>query len=90
MNTPSSLEPKSIVLPGRTRLEYVEQGNSEGFPVVFLHGVTDSWRSFERVLPLLPSSVHAFAVDPGRGAYILAFMTTVLTVSFGIFMVKGR
>ena len=36
------------------------------------------------------SSVHAFAVDPGRGAYILAFMTIVLTVSFGIFMAKGR
>lgn len=36
------------------------------------------------------SSVHAFAVDPGRGAYILAFMAIVLTVSFGIFMVKGR
>ncbi len=36
------------------------------------------------------SSVHAFAVDPGRGAYILAFMTIVLTVSFGIFMVRGR
>jgi len=36
------------------------------------------------------SSVHAFAVDPGRGAYILAFMTTVLTVSFGIFMARGR
>jgi cytochrome c-type biogenesis protein CcmF len=36
------------------------------------------------------SSVHAFAVDPGRGAYILAFMTIVLTVSFGIFMARGR
>ncbi len=36
------------------------------------------------------SSVHAFAVDPGRGAYILAFMTIVLTVSFGIFLVRGR
>jgi cytochrome c-type biogenesis protein CcmF len=36
------------------------------------------------------SSVHAFAVDPGRGAYILAFMTTVLTVSFGIFLARGR
>jgi cytochrome c-type biogenesis protein CcmF len=36
------------------------------------------------------SSVHAFAVDPGRGAYILAFMTIVLTVSFGIFMLRGR
>ncbi len=36
------------------------------------------------------SSVHAFAVDPGRGAYILAFMTIVLSVSFGIFLAKGR
>jgi cytochrome c-type biogenesis protein CcmF len=35
------------------------------------------------------SSVHAFAVDPGRGAYILAFMVTVLTVSFGIFLARG-
>lgn len=36
------------------------------------------------------SSVHAFAVDPGRGAYILGFMTIVLTASFGIFMARGR
>jgi cytochrome c-type biogenesis protein CcmF len=36
------------------------------------------------------SSVHAFAVDPGRGAYILTFMMVVLTVSYGIFMAKGR
>ncbi len=36
------------------------------------------------------SSVHAFAVDPGRGAYILGFMVIVLTVSFGIFLARGR
>ena len=36
------------------------------------------------------SSVHAFAVDPGRGAYILMFMTIVLGASFGIFLVRGR
>ena len=36
------------------------------------------------------SSVHAFAVDPGRGAYILSFMVIVLSVSFGIFLAKGR
>jgi len=36
------------------------------------------------------SSVHAFAVDPGRGAYILGFMTAVLAISFGIFLVRGR
>src|SRR3989344_5473700 len=36
------------------------------------------------------SSVHAFAVDPGRGAYILGFMGIVLVASFGIFMALGR
>lgn len=36
------------------------------------------------------SSVHAFAVDPGRGAYILVFMVSVLAVSFGIFLAKGH
>jgi cytochrome c-type biogenesis protein CcmF len=36
------------------------------------------------------SSVHAFAVDPGRGTYILAFMAVVLSVSFGIFLARGR
>jgi cytochrome c-type biogenesis protein CcmF len=36
------------------------------------------------------SSVHAFAVDPGRGAYILTFMVVVLAVSFGIFLARGR
>jgi cytochrome c-type biogenesis protein CcmF len=36
------------------------------------------------------SSVHAFAVDPGRGFYILMFMATVLAVSFGIFLARGR
>ncbi len=36
------------------------------------------------------SSVHAFAVDPGRGTYILAFMTLTLAISFGIFLARGR
>ncbi len=36
------------------------------------------------------SSVHAFTVDPGQGTYILVFMTVVLAVAFGIFLVRGR
>lgn len=36
------------------------------------------------------SSVHAFAVDPGRGVYILMFMGAVLIISFGLFLAKGR
>src|SRR5574341_1788925 len=53
---------RSVELPSGVRLQYVEQGDSRGVPVLFLHGVTDSWRSFERVLPYLPKSIHAFAL----------------------------
>jgi non-heme chloroperoxidase len=54
---------KSVQLPGRVRLEYVEQGDPAGIPVVMLHGATDSWHSFEPVLPHLPASIHAFALS---------------------------
>ena len=65
---------KSIELPGRVRLPYFERGDPDGPPLLLLHGVTDSWRSFERVLPHLPPSLHAFALtqrghgDAGRPA----------------------
>jgi pimeloyl-ACP methyl ester carboxylesterase len=44
------------------KLPYVEQGDATGVPVVMLHGVTDSWRSFEPVLPHLPDDIRAIAV----------------------------
>jgi pimeloyl-ACP methyl ester carboxylesterase len=53
---------KTVELPSGPRLRYVEQGDASGIPVVLLHGYSDSWRSFERVLPLLPSSIRAIAV----------------------------
>jgi pimeloyl-ACP methyl ester carboxylesterase len=45
------------------RLHYVEQGDPTGQPIVFLHGYTDSWYSFCRLLSRLPASYHAFALD---------------------------
>jgi non-heme chloroperoxidase len=45
------------------RLHYVEYGDPDGKPVVFLHGWPDSWFSFSRVLPLLPATLRAVAVD---------------------------
>ena len=51
----------SVELPNGVKLRYVERGDPAGVPVLLLHGVTDSWRSFERVLPHLPASVRAFA-----------------------------
>lgn len=54
---------KTIALPGRVKLQYVEQGNAKGVPVILLHGITDSWHSYESVLPYLPANIHAFAIS---------------------------
>ena len=54
---------KSVSLATGIDISYVEQGDRAGTPVIFLHGVTDSWHSFERVLPLLPPGIHAFAIS---------------------------
>jgi non-heme chloroperoxidase len=52
----------SVALPTGVTLPYVEQGDPAGVPVVLLHGGTDSRRSFDPVLPYLPSSIRAFAL----------------------------
>jgi non-heme chloroperoxidase len=53
---------KSVELPDRIALSYVEQGDRSGIPVLLLHGVTDSWYSYQPVLPHLPASMHVFAL----------------------------
>jgi len=45
------------------RVHYAEQGDARGVPIVFLHGWPDSWFTFSRVLPSLPSTWRAVAVD---------------------------
>ena len=52
---------RSVELSNGINLPYAEHGDSSGVPVVFLHAIADSWRSFERVLLYLPHSIHAFA-----------------------------
>ena len=42
-------------------LPYAEQGDPSGVPMVLLHGFVDSWRSFELVLPHLPTFIRAIA-----------------------------
>ena len=54
---------KSINLPGRLVLSYFEQGDPEGPPVLLLHGVSDSCRSFAPLLRHLPPSLHVFALS---------------------------
>jgi pimeloyl-ACP methyl ester carboxylesterase len=53
---------RQIQVPGRVRLELAEQGDLAGTPVIALHGVTDSWRSFEPVLPYLPPGLRVMAL----------------------------
>ena len=47
-------------------LQVAERGPRDGEPVLFLHGYTDSWRSYSRVLGGLPAHVRAI-VPTHRG-----------------------
>jgi non-heme chloroperoxidase len=61
--------PQFIKLANGITLPYVEQGAHDGLPVILLHGYTDSWRSWQRVLPHLQSWLHTYAISQrGHGA----------------------
>jgi non-heme chloroperoxidase len=50
------------------QVQYAEQGDPTGEAIIFLHGYSDSWYSFSRVLPLLAPTYHAFALtERGHG-----------------------
>ena len=84
---------RPVQLADGTRLTYVEYGDADGVAVILLHGYTDSWRSWERLLPHLPRSLRVFAVtqrghgesDKPDGSYdssvlardVVAFMDAV-------------
>jgi non-heme chloroperoxidase len=44
-------------------LSYVDEGDVSAPAVVLLGGLTDSWRTYEPVLPHLPTSIRAIAVS---------------------------
>lgn len=52
---------KYVELANGVRLPNVEQGEPSGVPMVLLHGFLDSWRSFELILPHLPTFIRALA-----------------------------
>jgi non-heme chloroperoxidase len=43
-------------------IPYAEHGGRDGVPLVLLHGITDSHRSYEPVLAALPDSIRAIAI----------------------------
>jgi non-heme chloroperoxidase len=55
-------EIRSVELSTGVELQYVEQGDPSAVPVLLLHGVSDSWHSFELVLPHLPVTIRALAI----------------------------
>jgi pimeloyl-ACP methyl ester carboxylesterase len=71
-------------------MHYTEQGDPAGAVVILLHGYSDSWFSFSRILPLLSPSLHVYAISqrghgltdqpdsgyamPDLAADVLAFM----------------
>ena len=56
-------EVRSACLANGVTLPYVDQGNRSGFPLVLLHAWGESKDAFEQLLPLLPSSIRALAMD---------------------------
>ena len=54
---------RTVALATGVTLSYAEHGDPAGLPVVALHGVTDSWRSFEPLLPHLPRSLRLLALS---------------------------
>ena len=50
------------------RYHFAEQGPAGGEPVILLHGYSDSWFSWSRVLPLFPAEWKVYALDQrGQG-----------------------
>jgi non-heme chloroperoxidase len=60
--TMNPIQVRRIPLPGRPTLEVAEQGPPGGPTLLMLHGITDSWRSFEPVLPWLPPHWHVLSI----------------------------
>jgi pimeloyl-ACP methyl ester carboxylesterase len=52
-----------VALSTGIEMHYVERGHGKGHVIIFLHGYTDSWRSFERNLPLISEKFHLYALD---------------------------
>ena len=58
----------TVVLATGVTLSYVEHGDATGAPLLLIPGPTDSWRSYERVMTHIDSSMRTLAVSPrGHG-----------------------
>jgi len=63
MSLPTPPSVRELRLPSGVTLELAEQGPPHGPALLLLHGITDSWRSFEGVMPLLPADWRVVALS---------------------------
>jgi non-heme chloroperoxidase len=52
-----------VQLPSGLRIHYAANGPDDGYPIIMLHGYSDSWFSFSRVLPALGKRYRVYALD---------------------------
>jgi non-heme chloroperoxidase len=52
-----------VALSTGIRMHYAEQGSARGEPIILLHGYSDSWFSFSRVLTPLARDARVYALD---------------------------
>jgi non-heme chloroperoxidase len=62
MHQPNDVQFATTQLATGVRVHYAERGDRAGEAIIFLHGYSDSWFSYSRVLPLLSPEYHAFAL----------------------------
>lgn len=75
----------SLTLPNGVTLEYIERGKTSGIPVIFLHGMTDSCRSFEPLLDRLPDALRALVMTQrGHGTEDLRGFMDALELSSAV------
>lgn len=60
---PFSVTKHWVTLPNEKLYRYIAAGDPAKPTLVLLHGFTDSWRSFEQILPLLQEHFHLIALD---------------------------
>ena len=61
--SPLALRFSDVRLQTGVRLRYAEQGDPSGQPLIMLHGYSDSWFSYSRVLPLMNAKYHIYVLD---------------------------
>jgi pimeloyl-ACP methyl ester carboxylesterase len=62
-NPAPALRLADVQLSTGVRMHYAEQGDPRGEVVILIHGYSDSWFSYSRVLPLLSDRYRVYALD---------------------------